>query len=123
VRRGILDRRSVEIKLTRRPLFQDRRYFNNFLRTLPIQEQARRAIRAFKDEYLLDFINIEDENDPDERLIEHGIIANIKQFILAFGNKFCFIGNQYRVVVEEQEFFIDFLFFNRELRCCAVSSQ
>jgi predicted nuclease of restriction endonuclease-like (RecB) superfamily len=90
---------------------------NNFLRTLPIQEQARRAIRAFKDEYLLDFINIEDENDPDERLIEHGIIANIKQFILAFGNKFCFIGNQYRVVVEEQEFFIDLLFFNRELHC------
>jgi hypothetical protein len=44
---------------------------NNFLRTLPIQEQAHRAIRAFKDEYLLDFINIEDENDPDERLIEH----------------------------------------------------
>jgi predicted nuclease of restriction endonuclease-like (RecB) superfamily len=90
---------------------------NNFLRTLPIQEQARRAIRSFKDEYLLDFINIEDENDPDERLIEHGIIANIKQFILAFGNKFCFIGNQYRVVVEEQEFFIDLLFFNRELHC------
>jgi len=90
---------------------------NNFLRTLPELEQARRAIRAFKDEYLLDFINIEDENDPDERLIEHGIIANIKQFILSFGNKFCFIGNQYRVVVDDHEYFIDLLFFNRELHC------
>ena len=90
---------------------------NNFLQALPELEQARRAIRAFKDEYFLDFINIEDENDPDERVIERGIIANIKQFILAFGNKFCFIGNQYRVIVEEQEFFIDLLFFNRELRC------
>jgi hypothetical protein len=39
---------------------------NNFLQTLPEWEQARRAIRAFKDEYMLDFINIEDENDPDE---------------------------------------------------------
>ena len=90
---------------------------NNFLQTLPEREQARRAVRAFKDEYLFDFINIEDENDPDERLIERGIIANIKQFILSFGNKFCFMGNQYRVVVDEREFFIDLLFFNRELRC------
>ncbi|GHT16730.1 hypothetical protein FACS1894189_1150 [Planctomycetales bacterium] len=90
---------------------------NNFLQTLPEPEQARRAIRAFKDEYLLDYINIEDENDPDERLIERGIIANIKQFILSFGNKFCFIGNQYRVIVDEKEFFIDLLFFNRELHC------
>jgi len=90
---------------------------NNFLQTLPEPEQANRAIRAFKDEYLLDFINIEDEIDPDERLFERKIIANIKQFILSFGNKFCFIGNQYRVVVDEKEFFIDLLFFNRELHC------
>jgi len=90
---------------------------NNFLQTLPESEQARRAIRAFKDEYLLDFINIEDEIDPDERVIERGIIANIKQFILSFGNKFCFIGNQYRVIVDDKEFFIDLLFFNRELHC------
>lgn len=90
---------------------------SNFLVTLRDTEQARRAIRSFKDEYILDFINIEDENDPDERLIEHGIVANIKQFILSFGTKFCFIGNQYRVMVDEQEFFIDLLFFNRELRC------
>jgi predicted nuclease of restriction endonuclease-like (RecB) superfamily len=90
---------------------------NNFLQTLPKPEQARRAMRAFKDEYLLDFINIEDEIDPDERLFEKEIIANIKQFILAFGNKFCFIGHQYRVTVAEEEFFIDLLFFNRALRC------
>jgi predicted nuclease of restriction endonuclease-like (RecB) superfamily len=90
---------------------------SNFLQTLPTEEQARRAIRSFKDEYLLDFINIEDENDPDERLFEHRIIANIKQFILSFGNKFCFMGNQYRVIVDEKEFFIDLLFFNRELHC------
>jgi predicted nuclease of restriction endonuclease-like (RecB) superfamily len=90
---------------------------NNFSRTLPEPEQAHRAIQAFKDEYFLDFINIEDEIDPDEKLFEHAIIANIKQFILAFGDKFCFIGNQYRVVVDDEEFFIDLLFFNRELRC------
>jgi predicted nuclease of restriction endonuclease-like (RecB) superfamily len=90
---------------------------NNFIQTLPELTQAKRAIRAFKEEYFLDFINIEDEVDPDERLLEHSIIANIKQFILSFGSKFCFIGNQYRVVFDNEEFFIDLLFFNRELHC------
>ena len=66
---------------------------NNFLQTLPEHEQAYRAIRSFKDEYLLDFINIEPDIDPDtsdERVFERDIVANIKQFILAFGgSKFC----------------------------------
>ena len=90
---------------------------SNFLQTLPELEQARRAIRAFKDEYFLDYINIEDENDPDEHVLEREIIANIKKFIISFGNNFCFIGNRHRIIVEEKEFFIDLLFFNRELHC------
>lgn len=90
---------------------------NNFVQTLPESVSANRAIRAFREEYLLDFINIEDEIDPDERIFERNIVANIKQFILSFGGKFCFIGNQYRIVVDEKEYFIDLLFFNRELHC------
>jgi len=90
---------------------------NNFLQTMPESMQANRAIRAFREEYFLDFINIEDEIDPDERVFERNIVANIKQFILSFGDKFCLMGNQYRVVVDEREYFIDLLFFNRELHC------
>jgi predicted nuclease of restriction endonuclease-like (RecB) superfamily len=90
---------------------------SNFLQTLPEPTQVNRAIRAFREEYFLDFINIEDEIDPDERVFERSLVNNIKQFILSFGNKFCFIGNQYRVVVDEKEYFIDILFFNRELHC------
>ena len=98
-------------------LFQSGRIPNNFLLTLPEQEQAQRAIRSFKDEYFPDYINIEDENDPDERVFARAVIADVKKFILSFGNLFCFMGNQYRVMVDEQEFFIDMLFYNRELRC------
>jgi predicted nuclease of restriction endonuclease-like (RecB) superfamily len=90
---------------------------NNFLRTLPESAQASLAIRAFREEYFLDFINIEDEIDPDERIFERSIVANIKKFILSFGNKFCFVGNQYRIVVDGKEYFIDLMFFNRELHC------
>jgi len=90
---------------------------NNFLQTLPDGEQARKASQSFREDYLLDHVNIEDIDDPDERVFEKIIITNIKKFILTFGNKFCFIGNQYRVIVAEEEFFVDLLFFHRELRC------
>jgi predicted nuclease of restriction endonuclease-like (RecB) superfamily len=93
---------------------------NNFSQTIPDEKLAARAVRSFKDEYLLDFINIEDEDDVeliDERVLEKGIVTNIKKFILSFGEGFCFVGSQHRVIYDEQEFFCDILFFNRSLNC------
>jgi predicted nuclease of restriction endonuclease-like (RecB) superfamily len=63
---------------------------NNFIQTLPAAEQAFRAISTFKDEYLLDFINVEELNirereDVDERVVENAIIHHVKNFILTFG--------------------------------------
>ncbi len=88
---------------------------NNFSNTLqPIN--ANKAIQVFKDEYLLDFVNIEDPDEADEKLIENEIVRNIKKFIQALGSDFAFIGNQYRIIVENREFFIDLLFFNRKLQ-------
>ncbi|MDR0683369.1 MAG: PDDEXK nuclease domain-containing protein [Dysgonamonadaceae bacterium] len=92
---------------------------NNFEQTLPDVRQALKAIGVFKDEYLLDYFNVEQygerDDDIDERVLEQGIIANIRRFIMTFGQDFSFIGNQYRVEVDNEEFFIDLLFFNREL--------
>lgn len=86
---------------------------NNFSRTLP--EQLRdTALLAFRDEYLLDFIHIDPE---DERVLEHHIVQHIRHFILTMGRGFAFIGNQYRVLADGEEFFIDLLFFNRLLQC------
>ena len=50
-------------------------------------------------------------------VLEHEIVRNIKKFILSIGNDFAFMGNQYRLIVEEQEYFIDLLFYNRKLQC------
>lgn len=86
---------------------------NNFKATLP-QQLAAHALHAFKDEYLLDFININPEDD--ECVLEREIVNNIKQFILSLGTGFSFIGNQHRLVVDGDEFFIDLLFFNRNLQ-------
>ena len=76
----------------------------------------KRALQSFKDEYFLDFVNIEDPDEFDERVLEQQIVHNIKNFIMALGSDFSFMGNQYRIVVAEKEYFIDLLFFNRRLQ-------
>ena len=92
---------------------------NNFAQTIPSTRQAIKAIRMFKDEYLLDYINVEDidaqEEDVDERLVEQRIIHNIKRFIMTLGRDFTFVGNQYHLEVYGEEMWSDLLFFNREL--------
>jgi predicted nuclease of restriction endonuclease-like (RecB) superfamily len=97
---------------------------NNFLQTLSTS-QARKAVGMFKDEYLLDFINVEEidvdkADDVDERVVEQAIVRNIKKFIMTFGRDFAFIGNQYHLEVYGEELFPDLLFFNRELNCMVV---
>ena len=87
---------------------------NNFDGTLN-ESLKPSALKVFKDEYLLDFI-AGDELD-DERHIEQQVVLNIRNFILQMGKGFCFIGNQYRLEVDGDEFFIDLLFFNRHLQC------
>jgi predicted nuclease of restriction endonuclease-like (RecB) superfamily len=88
----------------------------NFNKTIDNAAFKQRALQSFKDEYLLDFVNIEDPELVDERVIEQRIIQNVKNFIMAFGADFTFMGNQYRLEVAGQEFSIDLLFFSRRLR-------
>lgn len=90
---------------------------NNFSETIESESFRRKAIAAFRDEYNMPFVEINEDNDFPEKQLELNIVANIKNFLLALGNGFTFIGNQYRVVVDDKEYFIDLLFFNRQLRC------
>jgi len=86
---------------------------NNFQKTLP-GTVGNKAVRMFKDEYLFDYLNTEEEDD--ERIFENAIMQNIKKFIMTLGADFAFIGNQYRIMVEGDELFIDLLFFNRKIQ-------
>ena len=86
---------------------------NNFAKTIANVDLRSKALRSFKDEYLLDFVNIEDPDETDERVIEQQIVHNIKNFIMALGSDFSFMGNQYRLVVSEKDYFIYLLLFNR----------
>ena len=98
---------------------------NNFFKTIPDKALALRTIQMFKDEYLLDYINVEeiDVSDPmdiDEKVIETKIVMNIKNFIMTFGRSFTYKGHQVHYDKFGHDHWIDLLFFNRELRSLVV---
>ena len=98
---------------------------NNFALTLPKTLHAQKAISMFKDEYLLDFVNVEelDERNPqdiDERVVENSIVQNVKNFILTFGKDFTYVGHQVHIEKLDHDMWVDLLFYNRELQSLVV---
>jgi len=89
----------------------------NFDRHLPTPH-AQLAIEALKDPYLFDFLGLGDE--ALERDIENALIRHITRFLLELGAGFAFVGRQFRLEVEGDEFFIDLLFYHTRLKCYVV---
>ena len=85
---------------------------NNFEISLPLH-LSELAQDIVKSEYNLEFLEV--AKDVHERVVENSLIDNIKQFLLELGYGFSFIGNQYKLVLGENEYFIDLLFFHRKL--------
>ena len=67
------------------------------------------------DTYTLEFLDM--PNNYSEKELKYGIIKNMKDFILEIGKDFTFISEEYKVQVGNHDFFIDLLFYNRELSC------
>jgi predicted nuclease of restriction endonuclease-like (RecB) superfamily len=85
----------------------------NFDTTLP-EEIKKQAYLAIKDEYTFELMGIADEHT--ERDLEQQLIKNIRSFLLEMGNDFTFVGNQYKIQVEDKEYFIDLLLYHRKLQ-------
>ena len=87
---------------------------NNFNKTLPahLSEQANEALKS---EYNLDFLGI--TKPVLERELENRLVENIRDLLLELGYGFSFIGNQYKLKLNQKEYFIDLLFYNRILKC------
>ena len=86
---------------------------SNYDQTLPdtIKQQA---ILALRDDYSLSFLDI--AGDHSEHDFETAIVRNIRAFLMEFGHDFSFIGNQYRLEVGGQEYFIDLLLYSRRMQ-------
>jgi len=87
---------------------------HNFPKVLPVH-LAEQADEAIKSVYNLDFLGI--TKPVLERELEKRLVEKIKQFILELGYGFSFLGNQYRLTLGNNEYFVDLLFFNRKLKC------
>lgn len=78
-------------------------------------ELRSHAQLAVKDEYVFDFLELGQEHS--EHQLEHALLGRVEDFLRAMGGMFAFMGSQYRLEVDEREFFIDLLLFHRRLRC------
>lgn len=70
---------------------------------------------VFKDNYVLEFLNL--PHKYSEKEFQKAIISNLKDFILEFGKDFTFLGEEYSIQVGNEDYYIDLLFFHRELQC------
>ena len=80
--------------------------------TPELRAQAKLAVR---DEYTFDFLELSEAHS--ERELERALIGRVEDFLRAMGGLFAFVGSQFRLEVEEKEYFIDLLLFHRRLRC------
>ncbi len=80
-----------------------------------VREIYPAANQAFKDNYILDFLSL--PKTFSEKNLRKSIIKNLKNFVLEFGKDFAFVGEEYRIQVGKKDFYIDLVFYHRDLQC------
>lgn len=89
----------------------------NFKQTLPIP-QSDLAEQTLKDPYNFSFLALDKKHRENE--LEQGLMDHIQKFLLELGEGFAFVGRQYRIEVEGEDYLIDLLFYHLKLRCYFV---
>lgn len=90
---------------------------SNFESRLP-SPQSELALQTMKDPYIFDFVPFSE--DMIERDIERALVRDVTKLLLELGTGFAFLGNQYHISVGGDDFYIDLLFYNLNLRCYVV---
>ena len=83
--------------------------------SLPARQAHPGVEEAFRDTYVLNLLGLPERHS--EKDLRKAIVTHLKEFILEFGRDFCLMGEEYRLEVGREVFFIDLLFFHRGLRC------
>ena len=106
---------QIESGLYQRQVLADK--VTNFEHRLP-STQSELAVQTMKDPYVFDFIPFRE--DMLERDIEQALVRDVTKLLLELGTGFAFLGNQYHLNVGGDDFYIDLLFYNLNLRCYVV---
>lgn len=85
----------------------------NFDKSVP-EKYKHQATLSVKDEYNFEFLELSEEHN--ERELEQSIMKNVHSFLKEMGGDFAFIGNQYRLKVDDEDFYIDLLLYHRKLK-------
>jgi len=93
------------------------RAVSNYHTTLPAP-QSDLAQELLKDPYIFDFLGIAD--DTREREVENALLTHLRDFLIELGDGFSFVGNQVRLDVDDEDYYIDLLFYHLKLRCYFV---
>jgi len=87
---------------------------SNFDETLP-EHFAEQANESLKSSYNIGFLGL--TKPVLERKMENMLVANIRDLLIELGYGFTFIGNQYKIQLDDDEYFVDLLFYHRKLKC------
>ena len=106
---------QIESNLYQRQVLAEK--VSNFENRLP-SPQSELAAQTMKDPYVFDFITFKE--DMLERDVEQALVRDVTRLLLELGTGFAFLGNQYHLNVGGDDFYIDLLFYNINLRCYVV---
>jgi predicted nuclease of restriction endonuclease-like (RecB) superfamily len=70
-----------------------------------------------RDPYVLEFLNIPEHHQYNEKQLEQRIFDNLQKFIMELGKGFAFVGRQYRITLDNTHFYVDLVFYHRILKC------
>ena len=96
---------------------------NDKERVLAVARRERipqQPYEIIKDPMVLEFLGLERESSYYEKDVESLIITHLQKFLLELGNGFTFVARQKRILLEDDEFFVDLVFYNRLLRCFVI---
>ena len=113
--RTILEHQIATNLYNRQALLDNK--ISNYKETLPV-ELGKKALEMLKDPYIFDIEGY--GTSPLEKDIEDALVSNITNLLLEFGNGFAFVGRQYHLEIENEDYYIDLLFYNLKVRSYVV---
>lgn len=93
----------------------ERTMIGNSKLSTAVRESNKDISNTFKDSYVFEFLNLPDTHNEND--LQHGLVKQMKKFILELGKDFLFIGEEFKLQVGNNDFFIDLLFYHRGLQC------
>lgn len=107
---------QIELELYERKKVSTK--FTNFNQNIKLKNNSALANEIIKDPYIFELEGL--NNNYLEKELEEHMITKIRDVLLELGKGFCFVGNQYKISTDKQDYYIDMLFYHLDLRCYIV---